>query len=117
VSITTIHNRIIPDGKSLWSGKFHFLVRSDCDLEYLQGAIGGFVSAIALADSEGSFVQIVFTALRSRKLEPDDEFDEIENLSERYRNKHLSDEWTGLSDFALDTGRAVFNTFDLYDSE
>lgn len=79
--------------------------------------MGGFVSAIALADLERSFVEIVFAALRSRKLEPDDDFNEIENLSEKYQNKHLSDEWIGLCDIALDTGQVAFNTFDLYNEE
>jgi len=114
---TTTPRRIIPDGKALWSGKFHFLVKPDCDLEYLQGAMGGFVSAISLTDSQVSFLQTVFAELKNRKLTPDDEYDEIEELCGKYRNGDLSDEWIELCNLALDTGEVVFNTFDLYDAE
>ena len=116
-NITTTPKRTIPDGNGLWSGQFHFLVRTDCDLEYLQGREGGYVSAITLADSEESLLRIVFAELKKRKLAPDDEYDEIEEISEKYRNGDLSDEWIELCNFALNTGQVAFNTFNLYAAE
>jgi hypothetical protein len=116
-STTTTQKRTIPNGKGLWSGQFHFLVRPDCDIEYLQGRRGGYVSAITLADSKDSLLQIVFTELKNRKLAPDDEYDEIEELTEKYQNGDLSDEWIELCNLALDTGQVAFNAFNLYTAE
>jgi hypothetical protein len=116
-NITTTQRRTIPEGKEIWSGQFHFLINPDCDLEYLQGAEGGYVSAISLADSEELFLKTVFAALKERKVTPDDEYDEIEEISEKYRNGDLSDEWIELCNYALNTGRVAFNTFDVYEGE
>lgn len=116
-TITTTPNRTIPDGGAIWSGRFHFLIRPDCDLEYLQGAIGGYVSAIALADSEESFMQTAFAALVERKVTPNNEYEEIEDISEKYRKRDLSDEWMELCNYALNTGRVAFNNFELYAAE
>jgi hypothetical protein len=72
--------------------------------------MGGYVSAITLADSKDSLLQIVFTELKNRKLAPDDEYDEIEELTEKYQNGDLSDEWIELCNLA-------FNAFNLYTAE
>jgi hypothetical protein len=79
--------------------------------------MGGYVSAITLADSKDSLLQIVFTELKNRKLAPDDEYDEIEELTEKYQNGDLSDEWIELCNLALDTGQVAFNAFNLYTAE
>jgi len=114
VSTTITRRRTIPDGKALWSGLFHFLIRPDCDLEYLKGRFGGYVSAIALADSKESFLNTAFQELKARRVTPDDEYDEIEEISGKYLNRDLSDEWLGLCKLAMDTGSVAFNTFDVY---
>ena len=79
--------------------------------------MGGYVSAITLADSEESLLRIVFAELKKRKLAPDDEYDEIEEISEKFQNGDLSDEWIELCNFALDTVQVAFNTFNLYTAE
>jgi hypothetical protein len=76
--------------------------------------MGGYVSAIALTDSKSSFLRTVFEELEERKLAPDDEYDEIEDISRKFLNGDLSDEWIGLCELALSTGRVAFNNFDLY---
>lgn len=100
----------------LWSGQFHFLVSPECDISYLQGRTGGYVSAIAVASSENEFIITAKAALRERMLVPDDEYDNIEDISQRYQKHKLSDEWIRLCREALETGRVVFTTFDLYGS-
>lgn len=104
------------DGDSVWSGRFHFLVNAECNIDYLQGGIGGYVSAICAARSRKEFIARAFEALRDRQLSPDDEFDEIEDISAMYRNGMLSDEWMTLGKLAAETGDVAFNCFDLYSS-
>jgi len=101
---------------SVWSGKFHFLVNPECNIDYLQGAIGGYVSAICLAKSKEEFIARAFDAFRKRQLSPDEEFDEIENISAEYNDGALSGEWMGLCKLASETGNVSFNGFDLYTS-
>lgn len=79
--------------------------------------MGGYVSAIALTDSKGSFLRTVFGELEERKLAPDDEYDEIEEISSKFLNGDLSDEWIGLCELALSTRRVAFNNFELYTAE
>jgi hypothetical protein len=100
----------------LWSGQFHFLISPECDISYLQGRMGGYVSAIAVASSESDFIVKAKAALRERMLIPDDEYDDIEDISARYQKRNLSDEWIQLCREALETGGVVFTTFDLYNS-
>ena len=100
----------------LWSGQFHFLVSPECDISYLQGAMGGYVSAIATAPRKSEFVLRVMSALRERRLVPDDGCRDIHDISKSYRTGQLSDEWILLGSRALETDQVVFTTFDLYDS-
>jgi hypothetical protein len=74
------------------------------------------VSAIAVASSESDFVVKAKAALLERALIPDDEYDDIEDISTRYQKRNLSDEWIQLCTEALETTRVVFMTFDLYSS-
>jgi len=53
-------------------------------------------------------------ALRERMLSPDDEYDNIEDISRKYQDHDLSDEWIQLCKKALETGQVVFTAFDLY---
>ena len=76
--------------------------------------MGGYVSAICPAQSTEEFIERAFEALRGRQLSPDDEFDEIEDISLRYRDGLLSDEWMELCKLAVETGNVAFNCFDLY---
>src|ERR1700730_3257458 len=101
---------------TLWSGQFHFLVNPECNISYLQGAKGGYVSAIAVAPAEREFINMAKAALRERMLSPDDEYDNIENISRRYQDRDLSDEWIQLCKKAFETGHVVFTAFDLYSS-
>jgi hypothetical protein len=116
-NITVTPKRTIPEGRGLWSGRFDFLIRPDCDVEYLRGRMGGYVNAIGLADSKEAFLGAVFSELQSRNVNPDDEYDEVEELSEKYLAGNLSDEWLALSDFTLKSGDIAFTTFDLYKTE
>ena len=79
--------------------------------------MGGYVSAIALADSKDSFLKDVFAELEARKLAPDDEYDDIEDISEKFLNGDLSDEWLDLSSRAVKNGLISFTTFNLYTAE
>jgi hypothetical protein len=95
---------------------FHFLVNPECNINYLQGRKGGYVSAIAVAPSESEFIDKAKGALRERMLSPDDEYDHIEDISRRYQDRDLSDEWIQLCKRALETRQVAFTTFDLYSS-
>jgi hypothetical protein len=117
MSTTTIPTRKLSDKRPLWSGQFHFLVSPDCELDHLRGRVGGYVSAIASADSQEIFIRDVFVELKSRQLVPDDEYEAIEEISQLYRNGGLSDKWMALCKLALNTGRVAFDTFDLYTGE
>ena len=101
---------------SLWSGRFHFLVKPECKIEYLQGRMGGYVSAIGSANSKEEFIERAFDALQRRELTADEEFDEVENISTKYYGGTLSDEWMALCESAVETGDVAFNCFDLYAS-
>jgi len=101
---------------SLWSGRLHFLVNPECEIDYLQGRMGGYVSAICSAQSKEEFLARAFDALRRRQLTPNEEFDEIEDISAKYYGKTLSDEWMALCESAIETGDVAFNCFDLYAS-
>jgi hypothetical protein len=116
VTTTTTRRTGTDRERILWSGKFHFLISPGCDISYLQGRIGGYVSAIAVASSESDFVVKAKAALLERALIPDDEYDDIEDISTRYQKRNLSDEWIQLCTEALETTRVVFMTFDLYSS-
>jgi hypothetical protein len=116
VTITTTRKHRTPKGRWLWSGRFHFLVRQDCDIPYLRGAKGGFVSAIAVALADDKFVVLVNRVLRDRMLRPDDERDQVEEITAAYLDGKLSDEWDELCASTLETGEVAFNEFDLYDS-
>lgn len=93
---------------------FHFLVSPECDIDYLQGSAGGYVSAIAVAESREYFISAVFQALRDRQLHPDDEYQEVENISEQYKDSALSEEWMELGKNATEELVVQFGTFDLY---
>ena len=112
----TAPNSRIPSGNSVWSGRFHFLVNPECNIDYLRGAMGGYVSAICLAESKEEFIARAFQALRDRKLSPDEGFDEIEDISAIYHDGMLSDEWMALGKLASESGDVSFNCFQLYDS-
>jgi hypothetical protein len=113
--MTTLNSRTL-GAYSLWSGRFHFLVNAECNIDYLQGSMGGYVSAICLAGSQEEFIARAFEALRNRQLSPDEEFDEIEDLSVQYHNETLSDEWMALCKLASESGDVSFNCFQLYAS-
>ena len=76
--------------------------------------MGGYASAICPAKSREEFFEKAFEALRDRQLSPDDQFDEIEDISLRYRDGLLSDEWMEFCKLAVETGNVAFNCFDLY---
>jgi hypothetical protein len=76
--------------------------------------MGGYVSAICQAGSKEEFVARVFEALRDRQSSPNEEFEEIEDISMQYHDGTLSDEWMALCKLAAETGDVVFNCFDLY---
>ena len=78
--------------------------------------MGGYVSAICLAGSKEEFIARAFEALRDRQLSPNEEFEEIEDISVQYRDGTLSDEWMTLCKLAAETGDVAFNCFDLYAS-
>lgn len=102
--------------KQIWSGLFHFRVNPDCDIDYLRGAVGGFVNAIAVAHTSDEFVAKVSSALEDRKLSSNTA-EQLENISSGYVQRSLSDEWMSLCRDALNSGEVSFTTFDLYDEE
>ena len=106
----------IPISNSMWSGRFHFLVNPEYNIDYLRGAMGGYVSAICLTNSKEEFIARALDALRDRQLSPDDEIDEIEDISTIYCEGMLSDEWMAHCRLASETGDVSFNGFDLYTS-
>jgi hypothetical protein len=114
VNLVAPSNRRARNENPIWSGLFHFLVNPGCSIDYLQGAAGGYVSAIASAGSEEEFITKAMDALRDRQLSPDDEFDEIEEISAGYWDGTLSDQWLALCKLAFETGEVEFGEFDLY---
>ena len=100
----------------VWSGRFHFLVNQDCNLEYLRGGMGGYVSAIAAAKTREQFISKALDSLRDRQLTPDREIEEVEDISTKFREGTLSDEWMALCKLAFKSGDVAFNEFDLYTS-
>jgi hypothetical protein len=117
MSISASQKTIMLNGRRLWSGQFHFLVSPECDIDYLKGAKGGFVSAIATAPSELNFIDRATSALEERMLRPDAERDLIEEITASYLDGKLSDEWVRLCELTLETGEVGFNGFDLYNSD
>jgi hypothetical protein len=111
----TAPNSRIRNSDSVWSGRFHFLINAECNIDYLQGRMGGYVSAICLAKSKEKFISRTLDALRDRQLSPNEEIDELEDISTQYRDGTLSDEWMSLCKLATETGDVAFNCFDLYD--
>lgn len=100
----------------IWSGRFHFKVNEECDIDYLRGAMGGFVYATVRANNETGFVTKVMRSLAARGLTGDSEFDELRDISEEYANGELSAEWMDMCRRTIATDEAVFATFRLYDN-
>jgi hypothetical protein len=100
----------------VWSGRFHFLVNRDCNLEYLRGRMGGYVSAISVAKTKEQFISKALDSLRDRQLTPDKEIEEVEEISAKFLEGTLSDEWMALCKLAFESGDVAFNEFDLYTS-
>ena len=98
----------------LWSALFHFAVDSDCSIDYLQGAKGGYVNAVSYASSSSDFVGRVFQALGERQLTVID-FSDIKTFSPYDPDEILSREWAELSKKALASGKVEFAEFHLYD--
>ena len=106
--------KITPKIGRLWSGQFHFIVSRNCEIDYLKGRTGGFVTAISTANTREAFIEKAMASLRYRQLFPDDEYEQVENISSKYQDSTLSDEWMRMCDTALGTDEVTFNTFDLY---
>jgi hypothetical protein len=104
------------DALRVWSGLFHFSTDPTCDLDYLKGSRGGYVSAIAVARTGDEFIKRVMAELRARKL-TGDEVDHLENLTKKVQDRDLSDEWLALSQQAIESDQVAFTEFDLHDNE
>ncbi len=109
---------IQPDSETptVWSALFHFLTDPACDLDYLKGSKGGYVSAIAVAKTADDFVARVMSELRLRNL-TGEKVNDLENLTKKVQARDLSDEWLSLSQQAIEGGNVAFTEFDLYDSD
>ena len=102
--------------ESLWSGLFHFAVDSDCSVDYLRGAKGGYVNAVSCAAATPDFIARVFQALCERQLTLID-FSDVNRFDPRDPTENLSPDWAELSKKALASGEVEFTEFELYDEE
>jgi hypothetical protein len=100
--------------ESLWSALVHFAVDSDCTLDYLRGAKGGYVNAVGCAATPSDFIARVFEALSERHLTLIDCSD-VASFTPCDPNENLSPEWIEISNQALVNGKVGFTEFQLYD--
>jgi hypothetical protein len=101
---------------SLWSALFHFAVDSNCNIDYLRGAKGGYVNAVSLAVTNSDFIARVFQAMGERQLTLID-FSKVKHFSVSDPPEKLSQEWKELAKKAIAHGDVQFTEFQLYDEE
>jgi len=112
VTITTTPRR--SKSEYLWSGLIHFEVDSDCSLDYLKGAKGGYVNVVCLATSASDFTKRVFQFLCQRQLSMVDAT-QISTV-DLDREENLSLEWVELSKRAIASGEVESTEFHLYET-
>jgi hypothetical protein len=98
----------------LWSALFHFAVDSNCSIDHLRGAKGGYVNAVSHAVTNPDFIARVFQALCERQLTLID-FSNVTQFSLCDPAENLSHDWIELSKKALASGDVEFTEFHLYD--
>jgi len=113
VQVTITISQTTSGNGSLWTGLFHFAVDSDCSIDYLRGAKGGYVSAVSRAVTTSDFIERVFRALCERQLTPID-FSGITRFTPCDPMQNPSLEWAELSKKALLGGEVEFTEFHLY---
>jgi hypothetical protein len=112
--VTTTANQKTSRPDPLWSALFHFAVDSDCSVDYLRGAKGGYVNAVSCAVAQSDFITRVFQALSDRQLTLID-FKDIQRFCPFDPHENLSKAWSDLSMKALASGKVEFTEFHLYD--
>jgi len=111
--VTTTTTQKTSSQEFLWSALLHFAVDSDCNVDYLRGAKGGYVNAVCRAVATSDFTTRVFQALSERQLTLID-FSGVRRFTVSDPNENLSSEWIELSQKALVSGKVEFTEFQLY---